>query len=101
MTNQVSAIAQAYTCRSPVVAIYGQHGTHEDGRGGWQEAYADQILPSITKWTRRIIDPKTIAYNIKKACRDAMTYPQGPVAIELPKHYTCKNHKQCPNGFRG
>ncbi len=86
MTNQISAIATAYFCKSPVVAFYGQHRTYEDGRGGLQESRADQILNSITKWTRRIIDPKTIAYFTKKACRDAMTYPQGPVALELPEN---------------
>jgi len=84
MTNQISAIATAYFCKSPVVAFYGQHRTYEDGRGALQESRADQILNSITKWTRRIIDPNTIAYFTKKACRDAMTYPQGPVALELP-----------------
>jgi acetolactate synthase-1/2/3 large subunit len=85
MTNQISAIAQAYFCKVPLVAYYGQHGTYEDGRGALQESRADQILNSVTKWTRRIISPKTIAYFTKKAMRDAMTYPQGPVAIELPR----------------
>ena len=85
MTNQISAIAQAYFSKVPMVAYYGQHGTYEDGRGALQESRADQILNSITKWTRRIISPKTIAYFTKKAMRDAMTYPQGPVVIELPR----------------
>ena len=85
MTNTISGIAHAYCCKSPVVAIYGQHGAVEDGRGPFQEAFADRMLPSVTKWTRRIISPYTIAYMTKKAIRDALTYPQGPVAIEIPR----------------
>ncbi len=84
MTNTVSAVAQAYFCKSPVLAIYGQYSTIEDGRGAMQESRADQITNSITKWTRRIVSPYTLAYMTKKACRDAMTYPQGPVALEIP-----------------
>lgn len=84
MTNTVSAIAQAYYCKSPVVAFYGQHYVTQDGRGALQEAFADQVLPSLTKWTKRIIEPHLFAYFVKKAFRDALTYPQGPVAIEMP-----------------
>lgn len=84
VTNQISAIAQAYYAKSPVVALYGQQGTIEDGRGPLQEGYAERMMGSITKWTRRIVNPKVIAYWTKKAIRDAMTYPQGPVALEIP-----------------
>ncbi len=84
MTNQVSAIAQAYFCKSPVVAFYGQHLTAEDGRGALQECFAEPVLQSLTKWTRRIVNPSVLAYWTKRAFRDAMTYPQGPVAIEVP-----------------
>lgn len=84
MTNQVSAIAQAHFCKSPVVAFYGQHMRAEDGRGALQECFAEPVLQSLTKWTRRITDPAVLAHWTKKAFRDAMTYPQGPCAIEVP-----------------
>jgi len=84
MTNQVSSIAQAYFCKSPVVAIYGQHFTMEDGRGALQECFAEPVLQTLTKWTRRVIHPALFAFYTKKAFRDAMTYPQGPVALEFP-----------------
>jgi len=84
MTNQVSAIAQAHFCKSPVVAIYGQHMTAEDGRGALQECFAEPVLHSLTKWTRRVVNPAVLAHWTKKAFRDAMTYPQGPCAIEVP-----------------
>ncbi len=85
MTNMVSAITQAYSAKSAVVAFMGQHAAAEDGRGALQEARADQILNSFTKWTRRIVSPLTLAYFTKKAVRDALTYPQGPVVLEIPR----------------
>jgi len=84
MTNQISGIAQAKSAKSPVVAIYGQHGTAEDGRNALQEGYAEKALGQYTKWTARVVSTSMVAYTIKKAMRDAMIYPQGPVAIEMP-----------------
>jgi len=84
MTNTISGIGQAYCCKSPVLAIYGQHMTFEDGRGPLQECYADKIITSLTKWTARIIDPTLIASYTKRAVTDAMTYPPAPVALEIP-----------------
>ncbi|MFH0847174.1 MAG: thiamine pyrophosphate-binding protein [Chloroflexota bacterium] len=84
MTNMVSALCQAQSAKSAVVAIMGQHSGAEDGRGALQEARADQILNSCTKWTRRVVSPTSLAYFTKKAIRDALTYPQGPVVLEIP-----------------
>lgn len=84
VTNEISAIAQAHCCRSPVVILCGQHVFPEDGRGGMQEFYGDQVMQSFTKWTRRVLDPHLIACITKKAFIDARTPPRGPVAIEFP-----------------
>lgn len=84
MTNQISAIAQAQSAKVPMVAFYGQHQTSEDGRNALQEGYAEKAIGQYTKWVTRLIDPSLAAYITKKAFRDAMTYPQGPVAIEVP-----------------
>ena len=46
MTNTVSAIAQAHFCKVPMVALYGQHATIEDGRGALQECFADPSCPA-------------------------------------------------------
>ena len=82
--NMISGMYQAYLARSPVICLLGQHGTSEDGWGPFQEAYAEPLSGHFTKWTKRIIDPSTVAYFVQKAFRDAMTYPCGPVALELP-----------------
>ena len=98
MTNTISAIAQAYFAKVPVVAIYGEHGFAEDGRGALQESRADQILNSITKWTRRVLSPTTVAFWTKKACRDAMTYPPGPMRPRLLQRCYCTQNHLSPAG---
>jgi len=85
-TNMFSAIAQAFFAKVPLVAIMGEHGTNEDGRGALQELRPDQIYNAVTKWTRRIVDPTVMALWTKKAVRDAMTYPQGPIVLSFPRN---------------
>ncbi len=82
--NMVSGVYQAYLDRSPVICLLGQHVTQEDDWGPFQEAYAEKIFPSFTKWTRRLVDPSMAGYLMQKAFRDATSYPPGPVAIEFP-----------------
>ncbi len=84
--NMVSGIYQAYLARSPVICLFGQHSTNEDGWGPFQEAYAEPLSGIFTKWIKRIVDPTQIAYVMQKAIRDATTYPPGPVGIELPRN---------------
>ncbi len=84
MYNMTPGIAQAYWCKSPVVAFLGQHPVVSDERSGLQEGYAEKVYASITKWTRRVVDPYNMAFFIKKAFMDAIAYPPRPVAIEFP-----------------
>lgn len=84
VTNMVSGIAHAHKSRSPVVCFLGHHSTISDGRDALQECNPDHILPSITKWTRTVLNTQTIAYFTKKAIRDALTWPQGAVCLVFP-----------------
>ncbi|MDY6907899.1 MAG: thiamine pyrophosphate-binding protein [Chloroflexota bacterium] len=83
-TNIVSAISQAYLCRSPVVALMGQHTPIYDGRGPLQEAYGAELCNGIAKWTRRVVNIDSLYFNVKRALTDAMAYPPGPVVLDLP-----------------
>jgi len=84
MANTVSAIAHAFYSSSPVVALYAQHQTWENGGDALQEGYAEKVVTPFTKWTKRVTSPQMISHYTKKACRDAMAYPPGPVALEFP-----------------
>lgn len=84
MLNMVSAIHMAYLARSPLVCFFGGHRTRENHLNSLQEASAEEVCRSITKWTIRCNNPDQIGFYIRKAFRDAMAYPPGPIGIELP-----------------
>ncbi len=84
MLNMVTGIHMAYVSRTPMVFLFGGHKERESHRGAVQEAYAAEVCGSITKWTVRVTDPAMASFFIRKAFRDAMTPPYGPVGIEFP-----------------
>lgn len=84
VANMVPAIGQAYTSRSPVICFFGQHPLLGDRRWTLQEGYGVELVRSITKSAERIVDPNMASFYLKRAIRTAMTYPQGPVAVEIP-----------------
>ncbi|MBD3759241.1 thiamine pyrophosphate-binding protein [Rhizorhabdus sp.] len=84
MLNMITGIHMAYVSRTPMVFLFGGHKERESHRGAVQEAYAADVCKSITKWTVRVTDPAMASHFIRKAFRDAMTPPYGPVGIEFP-----------------
>jgi acetolactate synthase-1/2/3 large subunit len=84
MLNMVAGIHMAYVSRTPMVCLFGGHKERESHRGSMQEAYAADVCKSITKWTVRVNEPELAGHFVRKAFRDAMTPPYGPVGIEFP-----------------
>lgn len=84
MLNMVTGIHMAYASRTPMVCLFGGHKERESHRGSMQEAYAVDVCSSITKWTIRVTEPALTSHFIRKAFRDAMTPPFGPVGLEFP-----------------
>lgn len=84
MLNMVAGIHMGYVSRTPMVCLFGGHKERESHRGSMQEAYAADVCRSLTKWTVRVTEPEMASYFIRKAFRDAMTPPFGPVGIEFP-----------------
>ncbi len=104
MQNMAAGISQAYYTRSPVLALFGQHPTFEDGLKGLQVGWGADMMRTVTKWTLRIVDGNTVGYWIRKALRDILTYPQGPVALDLPPGTTALRfgeERQRFTGWRG
>src|SRR4030042_605100 len=93
MTNMLSGVTQAYICRSPVLCLFGQHRTHDDRREPLQEAYGAELARSITKWSVRAVDHRMLSFLTKKAMREMMIYPPGPVALEVPANILVKRDK--------
>ncbi|MHB1128225.1 MAG: thiamine pyrophosphate-binding protein [Bacillota bacterium] len=84
MQNLATSLSQAYLSGSPVVALLGAHPQNFDRRGPGQEGYAESVLSSITKWTKRVTDNSLLTYYLQRAIQDSMRYTPGPVGVEIP-----------------
>lgn len=83
MSNCVSAVQQAFLSNSPIVLLFGSHPPVNDKELPTQEAYAENLMGSITKWTKRLQTPEAYKHFITRAFKDAQTFPKGPVALEF------------------
>jgi len=81
--NTVSAIQQAFWSCSPVIVLLGGCEYEHDRTYTMQEAHADELLPSITKWVKRLVHPDQFKHFITRAFKDAQAYPKGPIALEF------------------
>lgn len=101
VSNMVTGVYMGYLAKSPMICLFGQHGTAEDGWTPFQEAYADKLFPSFTKWTRRMVDAGMVGYFMQKAFRDALSYPDGPIGIEIPTNILGAPAGDYPDRLRG
>jgi len=81
--NTVSAVQQAFWSCSPVIVLLGGCEYEHDRTYTIQEAHADELMQSITKWTKRLVHPDQFKHFITRAFKDAQAYPKGPVALEF------------------
>lgn len=84
MANCLSALSQGVGTHSPMLLLVGQHGTAGDRLGTLQEGYAAECFTSVSKWTRRLTDWELNSFWTRKALVDSVTYPAGPVVLEVP-----------------
>jgi acetolactate synthase-1/2/3 large subunit len=84
LTNAVTGLAVAGLTGSAVVCLSGQHPTTEDDFGSFQEAYGSDICATFSKWTKRTLDHRTVASDVREAFRQATMPPQGVAVVELP-----------------
>ncbi|MFC1993166.1 thiamine pyrophosphate-binding protein [Chloroflexota bacterium] len=82
--NMFPGIHNAHLCMSPIVALVGGHETTHDKLNPMQEVYAADECRHIAKWTQRVTERRMYGYYLRKALRDCMLYPPGPVVLELP-----------------
>ena len=85
VANMVAPLYHARGCLSPIVVMMSQHHPGKDGLGPIQEGYGEREFADICKWTHRILDWRTDAFWIRKALRDAVHYPPGPIALSIPQ----------------
>jgi len=84
MANALSSLSQGTGACSPIILLVGQHGTAGDRLGILQEGYAAECFESVAKWTKRLTDWELNSFWVRKALIDSITYPAGPVVLEIP-----------------
>jgi len=89
-TNLVTSVCNAFFDSIPMICISGQVSrfrikpTANLRQKGFQETDVVSIFKSITKYSKLIIDPKEIRYELEKAMYTAKSGRPGPVLLDIP-----------------
>jgi len=82
LTAFSTGLCQAYSAGSPGVVLQAESGPFDDLRyGGQGVARAENQFKGMAKWVVKINQPNVLLMHMKKAFRDAVTAPYGPVAL--------------------
>ena len=83
--NLVTAVADAYLDRAPLVALTGQGDLERMHKESHQYIDLLRVMRPITKWNARLSDPKIIPEVVRKAFKLAEGEKPGATHIELPE----------------
>jgi acetolactate synthase I/II/III large subunit len=84
-TNLVTAVADAYLDRAPLVALTGQADLERMHKESHQYLDLVELLRPITKWNTRINAPEIIPEAVRKAFKVAESEKPGATHLELPE----------------
>ncbi|HEY0828281.1 MAG TPA: thiamine pyrophosphate-binding protein [Bacilli bacterium] len=83
-TNLVTAAANAWIEKLPILFITGSVPSTKIGKGGAQELDAVSIFTSITKYSRLVPDAHSLPLMIEEAFITAISGVPGPVHLSIP-----------------
>jgi acetolactate synthase-1/2/3 large subunit len=83
--NLVTAVADAYLDRAPLVALTGQADLERMHKESHQYIDLVQVMRPITKWNTRLQDANIIPEAVRKAFKVAESEKPGSTHIELPE----------------
>ena len=83
--NLVTAVADAYLDRAPLVALTGQGDLERMHKESHQYIDLVRVMRPITKWNARINDPNIVPEVVRKAFKVAEGEKPGATHIELPE----------------
>jgi acetolactate synthase-1/2/3 large subunit len=83
--NLVTAVADAYLDRAPLVALTGQGDLERMHKESHQYIDLLRVMRPITKWNARVADAAIIPEVVRKAFKVAETEKPGATHIELPE----------------
>src|SRR6187402_220453 len=70
-TNLVTAVADAFLDRAPLVALTGQADLERQHKESHQHIDVAEMMRPITKWNARLSDPEIVAEVVRKAFKVA------------------------------
>lgn len=85
--NASAALATAYACNAPVLALSGQILSHQIGRAvGWLHELPDQLAigRGLSKWASRINHPAEVPGIVRQAFAQMTSGRPRPVYLEVP-----------------
>src|SRR3979409_61519 len=85
-TNLVTAVADAFLDRAPLVALTGQADLERMHKESHQYIDIVEVMRPITKWNARLEAAHIIPEVVRKAFKVAETEKPGSTAIALPEH---------------
>jgi acetolactate synthase-1/2/3 large subunit len=84
-TNLVTAVADAFLDRAPLVALTGQADLERMHKESHQYIDIVEVMRPITKWNARLTDAAIIPEVVRKAFKVAESEKPGSTHIELPE----------------
>lgn len=85
MAYATAGVTQAYCAGSPAVVVQGQSGMEQEDRfPSMGLTSAEHQYAGISKWTRRVGNPRSFMWQLKRAFRSAVTHPTGPCVVAHP-----------------
>jgi acetolactate synthase-1/2/3 large subunit len=84
-TNLVTAVADAFLDRAPLVALTGQSDLERMHKESHQYIDLIGILRPIVKWNARVSSPEIVPEVVRKAFKVAESEKPGPTHLELPE----------------
>jgi acetolactate synthase-1/2/3 large subunit len=84
-TNLVTAVADAYLDRAPLVALTGQGNLERMHKKSHQYLDIVAMMAPITKWNARVNAPDIVPEVVRKAFKVAESEKPGATHLELPE----------------
>src|SRR3954449_9280591 len=99
-TNLVTAVADAWLDRSPLVALTGQGDLERTHKESHQYIDVVSMFKPITKWNTRLNGAGMIPEAVRKAFKVAQAQKPGPTHIELPEDVIATSVARLPPPHR-
>jgi len=95
-TNLITAVADAFLDRSPLVALTGQSDMERMHKESHQYIDLIEILRPVVKWNARVSSPEIVPEVVRKAFKLAESERPGATHIELPEDVMAQDLDAAP-----